>query len=587
MNPKKLSVTIIDSGINVKNILHNFLQDKVVNVVSINDEESISAGGDILCCSLELTHAENTQDAVEKAKKYLEKYSAVIFCEPSSCSQDKLKQLGFKSVHENFSENKMFGKINFQFFENLAIESHIASISEYGYEAAYHVRSTYLVSVENMGGVDYDNISRRPDVPLRFPVFNVEFFVLSKFDAPEINLKSDVTLVQFKAVQPNASAGDMILTDFQSPYKIGEVIYKTSDESIEDLRKRIKDPQFVDYNNVSNEFFLGRINEWLRLTSFSFEKVAITRLKKCIVTGCGFLYSDNKPVSHSDYLLPYLTASIYHPIWGGLEKLHVLRKVEGPVIVAFNHLYKNYYHFLAECLSAAYISYVELKKSGVDKVSIVTCKLKGFAKDYFDILFSDCENVSIIELDDSEYIHADEVYYSPELLGFTTSQPCLVAERADFRNAIVSKSGIEVKNNPTDIIYISRRDTSARKICNESELITSLENLGVKIVQLTGLSVKEQIALFANSALVIGGHGAGISNSLFMQKTSTMFELIQASYQNVGPMRLAQSSGAQYVSMLFFQDGEGDSWYVDIDKVCRYVSEYKNKVIEEMHYQNG
>lgn len=576
MATESISVTIVNSGINVGNILQNFLKDKIVNEVTPESDCSLYPDSDILICSLELTHAENIQDAAEKTKKYLEKYPVVIFCEPSSCSRDKLRDLGFKSIHENFSENKMFGEINFQFFENIGIQSHVTSVAEYGYEPAYHVRSTYLVALENMGGVDYDGIGRRPDLPMRFPVFNIEFFVLSKFDAPPINLAGDTDLVQFKVLQPNASAGDMLLTDFKSPQVLGEVCYETSSESISELRERTKDPICLNEDNATNDLFCAKIDEWLKLTSFVFEKQSVVKLDKCIITGCGFLYSQGYPVARSDYLLPYLTASIYHSIWGSLQKSHPMRKIEGPVIVAFNHLYKNYYHFMAECLNAAYLCYKYLTSRGVEKVSIVTFKLSGFAKDYFDILFSKNENISIIELDESEYIHADEVYYAPELLGFTTPQPCLLAERLDFKNVILSCSGVEVQTNPTDMIYISRRDTSARRICNENELMLSLERLGVKIVQLTGLSVREQISIFANASLVIGGHGAGISNSLFMQKNSTMLELIQASYQNVGPMRLAQSSGAQYVSMLFFQDGEGDSWYVDIDKVCRYVKKYKN-----------
>lgn len=576
MSKESISVTIVNPGFDVGNILQNFLKDKTVNRVTRESDCNLYPDSDILICSLELTHAENAQDATEKAKKYLEKYPAVIFCEPSSCSRDKLKDLGFKSIHENFSENKMFGEINFQFFENLGIHSHVTSVAEYGYEPAYHVRSTYLVELENMAGVDYDGIGRRPDLPIRFPVFNVEFFVLSKFDAPPVDLASDIDLVQFKVLQPNASAGDMLLTNFKSPQAIGEVCYETSSESISELRERTKDPICVNEDNATNDLFRAKIDEWQNLTSFSFERQSVVKLDKCIITGCGFLYSQGYPVARSDYLLPYLTASIYHPIWGSLQKLHPMRKIEGPVIVAFNHLYKNYYHFLAECLNATYLCYKQLATKSVEKINIVTFKLNGFAKDYFDILFSKYENISIIELDESEYIHADEVYYAPQLLGFTTPQPCLIAERLDFKNSILSHSGVDVQTNPTDIIYISRQDTSARRICNESELMLSLEKLGVKIVQLTGLSVKEQISIFANAALVIGGHGAGISNSLFMQNTSTMLELIQASYQNVGPMRLAQSSGAQYASMLFFQDGEGNSWYVDIDRVCRYVIKYKN-----------
>lgn len=575
MANKKISATIIKSGVNIKNILSNFLKNLECIEVDYSNDLTHYPKTDVLICSLELTHSINICEVEKCIKKYLSYYKSVIFCEPSSLSSDKLWNLGYKSIHEIFPENKMFGEIKFELFCNIGIENNVTSVSQYGYNPSYHVKSTQLITVDNNTGIDYHNISSRENLVIKFPVFDMELFVLSQFNSPEVNLSSDVELIQYRLLQPNASAGNMLLQDFRDAKEIGKILYETTSDDIEKLKNNVKMPMVLDDCSIKTNYMNEKIKEWCDLISFSYEKISIVKLDNCIITGCGFLYSDNKPIAKSDYLLPFLTSSIYQPIWRGLEHLHPLRSLEGPTIVAFNHLYTNYYHFLAECLQASYLSYKNIRKSNSGMINIVICKLKSFAKEYFEILFSNDPNVKIVELSEAEYIAADEVYYSPELLGFTTPQPCLLAERQNFKDVIIEKLNIETSRIPSKMIYISRKDTKARKIQNEDELIASLNELGVNIIELTGKSVKEQITIFSDAILVIGGHGAGISNSLFMSQSAVMLELIQASYQNVGPMRLAQSSGAQYISMLFFKDGDGDSWYVDIERVCRFVKQYK------------
>ncbi|MBS1017308.1 glycosyltransferase family 61 protein [Acetobacter persici] len=575
MNNRKISVTIIKSGLNIKKMLLNFLKNIDYIEVDYSDNLSDYPKTDFLICSLELTHSNSIYEVTERVKKYLSRYKSVVFCEPSSLSCDKLWELGYKSIHKIFPENRMFEEINFSLFCDIGIENHVTSVSQYGYNPAYHVKSTQLIAVDNNIGIDYHNISSRENLVLNFPVFDMELFVLSQFDAPKIDLSPDVELIQYRLLQPNASAGNMLLQDFRDSKEVGKIIYETTSHEIDELKNRIRMPMVLDDCLIKTNYMNEKMREWCDLISFSYEKISIVRLNNCIITGCGFLYSDNKPIAKSDYLLPFLTSSIYQPIWRGLEHLHPLRFLNGPTVVAFNHLYTNYYHFLAECLQASYLIYKSIRKSNSGEINIVTCKLKGFAKEYFEILFSSDPNVKIVELSEMEYIKADEVYYSPELLGFTTPQPCLLAERYNFKDAIMKNLYIEIPHVSNEMIYISRKDTKARKILNEDELIVSLEMLGVKIIELEGKSVKEQIKIFSQAILVMGGHGAGMSNSLFMNESAVIMELIQASYQNVGPMRLAQSSGAQYISMLFFENGEGDSWYVDIERICRFIKHFK------------
>lgn len=72
--------------------------------------------------------------------------------------------------------------------------------------------------------------------------------------------------------------------------------------------------------------------------------------------------------------------------------------------------------------------------------------------------------------------------------------------------------------------------TSRRSIRNHAELRDAVEKavkppFQFQNVQLEVLSFSEQVRLFANAALVIGQHGAGLANCIWMQPHSSVIEL--------------------------------------------------------------
>ncbi len=79
---------------------------------------------------------------------------------------------------------------------------------------------------------------------------------------------------------------------------------------------------------------------------------------------------------------------------------------------------------------------------------------------------------------------------------------------------------------PQKRIYISRKLSKRRKIVNELELEELLSNYGFESVFLENLSVQEQAKLMHESEIVISLHGAGLTNCMFMQPSSTLIEII-------------------------------------------------------------
>lgn len=72
--------------------------------------------------------------------------------------------------------------------------------------------------------------------------------------------------------------------------------------------------------------------------------------------------------------------------------------------------------------------------------------------------------------------------------------------------------------------YISRKDSRFRKVLNEDALIGTLKNYGFEILHTEFLTLDEQISCFSECDVLVGMHGAGLTNSLFMPRNSKLVE---------------------------------------------------------------
>ncbi|MCB9192577.1 MAG: glycosyltransferase family 61 protein [Flavobacteriales bacterium] len=76
-----------------------------------------------------------------------------------------------------------------------------------------------------------------------------------------------------------------------------------------------------------------------------------------------------------------------------------------------------------------------------------------------------------------------------------------------------------------DKIFISRKKAKRRRIINENEVERALQELDFKCITMEELSLFEQIEIMRNAKFVIGVHGAGLANCIFMQKRGRLIEI--------------------------------------------------------------
>lgn len=74
-------------------------------------------------------------------------------------------------------------------------------------------------------------------------------------------------------------------------------------------------------------------------------------------------------------------------------------------------------------------------------------------------------------------------------------------------------------------LYASRRQAKTRRVTNEAELEVILRDHGFRSVVLEEMPFREQVSLCNRVRILVGPHGAGLTNSLFMNKGGLVGEI--------------------------------------------------------------
>lgn len=83
-----------------------------------------------------------------------------------------------------------------------------------------------------------------------------------------------------------------------------------------------------------------------------------------------------------------------------------------------------------------------------------------------------------------------------------------------------------VRNKKYRKIFIDR-PSGRRGIANKDELLSLLREYNIKPIKLENFSFLEQVEIFNSAKLIVGIHGAGLSNLVYSQKGTKVVELFQ------------------------------------------------------------
>lgn len=178
----------------------------------------------------------------------------------------------------------------------------------------------------------------------------------------------------------------------------------------------------------------------------------------------------------------------------------------------------NYYHWMHDVLLRLYMVLDKLPKA---IRFVVPANLPPFKLETLRILgISD----RVIPFDGTQVWELEMLYFSPP-----SSRSGLDSPDADawLRDLIQKSYGIAPR--PAKRILISRKFAKKRRITNESEMQSCLEGYGFETCYAEQLTFQEQVALFTQSEIVIGSHGAGFMNLLFAPPGTQVLEIFEPS----------------------------------------------------------
>ncbi len=110
---------------------------------------------------------------------------------------------------------------------------------------------------------------------------------------------------------------------------------------------------------------------------------------------------------------------------------------------------------------------------------------------------------------------------------------------------------IPITNQSPKKIFIDRKSARTRRIINDDEVRKFLSAHGFEFVQLELLTFEQQVSFFSQAEIVVGVHGAGLTNIGFCQATTTVvFELLPAMCATSAFWKLACAKGLQYRALV-------------------------------------
>jgi len=202
--------------------------------------------------------------------------------------------------------------------------------------------------------------------------------------------------------------------------------------------------------------------------------------------------------------------------------------------------WNNYYHWTVECLLRARL----LEKYGDETGTYPTLLVPQDRSSWMD------ESLELLDYS-GEVVGLGKGITQVETLVVPTFPDPIPCECFWIRDRM--KSGLETTDNSGQRIFVAREDATVRRIANRDAVQQVLDRYNIDTYLLGELSVREQVELFSGAELVVGPHGAGLTNILYGEEL-TVVELFgdktMATFD-----RLAENMNHDYRYLQCEQDG--------------------------------
>jgi len=208
----------------------------------------------------------------------------------------------------------------------------------------------------------------------------------------------------------------------------------------------------------------------------------------------------------------------------------------------------NYYHWMVDSLSRLlllrrhYPNARLLMPEPVPAYVRATAALLGFTR--------------LVPLSESQVLKVPRLVVPQHVAPPGLQNPSLLQQlRDDLVRALHLSRPLPV---PTRRLYASRAKQNSRHLRNEAEVVALLQQQGFETVYFEEYSFEQQVALMLETAVLVGLHGANLTNMLFMQPGAAVVEVLNEDkftklhnvhFENLIYCRLSSCLGLPYFAV--------------------------------------
>ena len=126
-------------------------------------------------------------------------------------------------------------------------------------------------------------------------------------------------------------------------------------------------------------------------------------------------------------------------------------------------------------------------------------------------------------------------------------------------------------------IFISRSNAPCRRILNEEQLMPTLQEHGFHREVLESHSFRRQVQIISACDILLGPHGAGIANLIFLPKDGKVLEIAGPQVVNCYGF-MSEDSGRAFARFAAEQEGLNGDYYVDPEKFTNFLKSQLKKL---------